>query len=90
MADELEITYDRSFELLVAAMVRSASPPCTFETGPDEPVALYDAVAEALMTCGLGDRIEDVCRAIHEQLRPRFAKTVAEFEAMRQKALAEE
>ena len=56
----------------------------------DEPVALNDALAHGLRACGLEDRLEDVAIAVREFLRPRFEKTVTEFEAMRQKALGED
>lgn len=84
-----EITFD-SFELTVSAVVHSSYPPATLAADPDEPVALNDALAHGLRACGLDDRLEDVAAAVREFLLPRFEKRVAEFEAMRQKALSGE
>lgn len=89
MEDENQITF-QDFELTISAVVRSSWPPATFVTHPDEPVALNDAVAHALHACGLDSRLADVAAAVREFVRPRFEKTVVQFEAMRRNALGEE
>jgi hypothetical protein len=87
--DEHQVTFD-SFELTVSAVVHSSYPPATLQADPDEPVALNDALAHAAKTCGLEDRLEDLASAVRDFMRPRFEKTVANFEVMRQKALVGE
>ncbi len=84
--DEHQITFN-AFELTISAVVHSSYPPASFQAHADEPIAFNEALANALQACGLEGRLEEVAAAFRAFVRPRFEKTVVEFEAMRRAAL---
>jgi hypothetical protein len=79
----------RSVELLVAGWINVTDPPGSYGIEPDAPLGLLDVLKAALDECGLGDRLEDVYWACHTAAAPRFAKRIAELEAIRQRVLAD-
>ena len=84
--DEHQITFD-AFELTISAVVHSRYPPASFQAHADEPIAVNEALANALQVCGMEGRLEEVAAALREFVRPRFEKTVVELDAMRRSAL---
>ena len=78
-----------SVELTVSGWIYVKDPPGSYAIEPDAPLGLGDVLKAALDECGLGDRLDEVYRACDRAAGPRFAKTIAELEAMRQRVLAD-
>jgi len=80
----------KSVELTVSGWIYVKDPAGSSPIDPDAPLHLGDVLKAALDECGLGDRLEDVYRACRTAAAPRFAKPIAELEAVRQKVLSVE
>ncbi|CAN5925122.1 hypothetical protein BH11MYX4_BH11MYX4_02860 [soil metagenome] len=79
-----------SVELTVSGWISVKEPPGSYAIEPDAPFGLGDLLKAALEACGLGDRLEEVYRACDRAAKPRFAKRIAELEAIRRSVLGEE
>lgn len=88
--DESATLTMKNVELTVSGWIYVKDPPGSYPIDPDAPLHLGDLLKAALDECGLGDRLEDVYRACRTAAAPRFAKPIAELEAVRQKVLSEE
>lgn len=79
----------KNVDLLVTGWIYVKDPPGTYSIEPDGPLGLGDLLKAALDECGLGDRLEEVYRACDKAAEPRFAKRIAELEAIRLRVLAD-
>jgi len=75
--------------LTVSGWINVKNPPGSFPIDPDEMLDLADLLQVALDECGLGDRLRDVYLACDRAAEPRFAKRIAELEAIRLRVLGE-
>lgn len=79
----------KNVELTVSGWIFVRNPPGSYAIEPDAPLGLGDVLRAALEECGLGDRLQDIYRACDRVAEPRFAKRIAELEAIRQRIVAD-
>ena len=90
MKEDEDVTLSmKNVGLTVSGWINVKNPPGSFEIDPDERLDLAHILKVALDECGLGDRLRDVYLACDRAAEPRFAKRIAELEAIRLRVLGE-
>ena len=81
----IPVTWD-SLSLTLSAVVHVAWPPGSYEVHADDQFQLYPVLEEAMKSVGLGDQVDAVFQAMSDLAKPHFAKSVADFEKIRQES----
>lgn len=83
--DDNQVTFE-NVELTVGGWIFIPDPPGSFPVDPiDARLSLEGLLVEAMMRCGLKDRVEDVLHEVRNLAAPHFAKEVERLEGVRQK-----